>query len=64
MFNSDDFHDKYGIFEFDDESTIAFDGSANETLNGLLNKSETIPVYRSWINDEIRRVNTIKKILN
>ena len=38
MFNSDDFHDKYGIFEFDDESTIAFDGSANETLNGLLNK--------------------------
>ena len=58
--NSDDFHDKYGIFEFDNDTKIAFDGSANETLNGLLYKSETIPVHRSWINDEVKRINTIK----
>ena len=35
------------------KSIIAFDGSANETLNGLLYKSETIPVYRSWFNEEL-----------
>ncbi len=50
------FHEKIGIFDFPDERTVAFTGSANETLGGHRRNYESIDVYRSWLPSEAERV--------
>lgn len=45
--DSDMFHVKIGIFTDSENNKIAFTGSANETVNGILNNIETIDVYNS-----------------
>jgi superfamily II DNA or RNA helicase len=42
------FHEKIGIFEFADGSSVAFTGSANETAGGHKRNYESIDVFRSW----------------
>ncbi|MET9454124.1 DNA phosphorothioation system restriction enzyme [Streptomyces canus] len=41
------YHEKIGIFR-DDRDLVAFKGSANETLSGLVGNFESIEVFRSW----------------
>lgn len=50
------FHEKIGIFDFPEGRTVAFTGSANETLGGHHRNYESIDVYRSWVPGETERV--------
>lgn len=52
------FHEKLGIFDFDDGSQAAFTGSANETARGHRRNYESIDVYRGWSSAEAERVAT------
>ena len=49
------YHEKIGVFIDDDNYAIAFSGSSNETVGGLLNNFESIDVHWSW-DDEKGRV--------
>lgn len=50
------FHEKIGIFDFAGGSTVAFTGSANETLSGHRRNYESIDVFRSWVDGEAGRI--------
>jgi superfamily II DNA or RNA helicase len=50
------FHEKIGIFDFADSQTVAFTGSANETISGHKRNYESIDVYRNWVAGESERV--------
>ncbi|MFC1661553.1 DEAD/DEAH box helicase family protein [Gemmatimonadota bacterium] len=50
------FHEKMGYFEFPSGDSVAFTGSANETLGGHHKNYESLDVYRSWVNGERDRV--------
>lgn len=50
------FHEKMGIFDFDDGTQVAFTGSANETARGHRRNYEAVDVYRSWVETERDRV--------
>ncbi len=52
------FHKKIGIFEYPWGDTIAFTGSANESRMAHNINSESVDVYRSWIDSELPRVQT------
>ena len=54
--NAGIFHEKIGVFEFDDGTRAAFTGSANETISGHRRNYESIDVYRDWISGEQDRV--------
>ncbi|MFE9938936.1 DNA phosphorothioation system restriction enzyme [Streptomyces hirsutus] len=41
------YHEKIGVFR-DNRDLVAFKGSANETLSGLVGNFESIEVFRSW----------------
>ncbi|MFF3060178.1 DEAD/DEAH box helicase family protein [Streptomyces sp. NPDC057909] len=41
------YHEKIGVFR-DAQDLVAFKGSANETLSGLVGNFESIEVFRSW----------------
>ncbi|MGW0713053.1 DEAD/DEAH box helicase family protein [Streptomyces sp. NPDC002643] len=41
------YHEKIGVFR-DEHDLVAFKGSANETLPGLVGNFESIEVFRSW----------------
>ncbi|MFE6036087.1 DNA phosphorothioation system restriction enzyme [Streptomyces sp. NPDC056452] len=41
------YHEKIGVFR-DERDLVAFKGSANETLSGLIGNFESIEVFRSW----------------
>ncbi|MFD2009940.1 DEAD/DEAH box helicase family protein [Streptomyces narbonensis] len=41
------YHEKIGVFR-DTQDVVAFKGSANETLSGLIGNFESIEVFRSW----------------
>jgi len=43
------YHEKLGIFRDDAGDLVAFTGSANETLGGLLANFESVQVYRGWL---------------
>jgi superfamily II DNA or RNA helicase len=43
------YHEKVGIFRDDEGDLIAFTGSANETLGGLLANFESVRVFRGWL---------------
>ena len=42
------YHEKIGVFIDNDANAVAFTGSSNETLGGLLANFESIDVYWSW----------------
>ena len=42
------YHEKLGLFADDQQNMVAFSGSANETVGGLVNNFESVDVYWSW----------------
>lgn len=48
------YHEKMGIISDAEGNKVAFSGSMNESANALLSNYETIDVYTSWSNDDIR----------
>ena len=42
------YHEKTGVFLDDNNNAVAFSGSSNETVGGLLNNFESIDVHWSW----------------
>lgn len=55
------YHEKLGLFSDDDENTVAFTGSPNETAGGLVDNFEATDVFCSWRDHEGR---VTKKIAN
>ena len=55
------FHEKIGIFHFGDTHSLAFTGSANESLGGHTKNYESIDVFRDWVPSEEHRVATKKE---
>jgi len=55
-YDNDLYHEKLGIFTDEAGDAVAFSGSANETYHALQQHFELIDVYRSWREDERRRV--------
>ncbi|MFG2766716.1 DNA phosphorothioation system restriction enzyme [Streptomyces rubiginosohelvolus] len=51
------YHEKIGVFR-DGRDLVAFKGSANETLSGLVGNFESIEVFRSW--DERDRARAVR----
>lgn len=51
------FHEKIGIFSFPWGDTVAFTGSANESIMGHTLNYESVDVYRSWVEADVKRVN-------
>lgn len=49
------YHEKVGIFR-DDEHSIVFTGSSNESASGLVANFESVEVFRSWEESERERV--------
>ena len=49
------YHEKTGVFLDENNNAVAFSGSSNETVGGLLNNFESIDVHWSW-NDAQERV--------
>jgi superfamily II DNA or RNA helicase len=45
----DKFHPKFGIITDDKGDSIAFAGSANESLNAWVRNLENVMVYKSWV---------------
>lgn len=54
--DSDLFHQKTGIFYFPWGDKVAFEGSANESYSGHSRNWEKIQVFRSWVSDDIERL--------
>ena len=48
------YHEKIGIFIDGDGNTVAFTGSQNETVGGLLTNFESIDVYWDWADPQQR----------
>lgn len=51
------YHEKMGIISDSEGNRVAFTGSMNESANALLANYETIDVFTSWSNDEMRVIN-------
>ncbi|MFC6579508.1 DEAD/DEAH box helicase family protein [Planomonospora parontospora] len=54
------YHEKIGIFR-DDNDLVAFKGSANETLSGMVGNFESIEVFRSWDDRDAERALRISR---
>jgi len=52
-----DYHDKFAIIEDIDNNIVTFNGSSNESLNGLKDNYERIMVFKSWEDSGIHYVN-------
>ena len=50
------YHEKFGAFSDSEGHTVAYGGSANETVGGLIANYESIDVFRSWIAEDADRV--------
>jgi len=50
------FHEKIGIFAFPDGHTVAFTGSANESVCGHSLNYESLDVFRDWVSHDEERV--------
>jgi superfamily II DNA or RNA helicase len=59
--NPNVFHQKYGIFRFQNDDKIGFLGSPNETLGGHSRNIETIEVFNSTIPSDLNRINSWEK---
>ena len=54
-------HIKRGYFEFKDMTTLAFNGSANESHGGLMKQGEYMQVFDSRLEEDRKRVKKIKQ---
>lgn len=54
------YHEKIGVFR-DSHDIVAFKGSANETLSGLVGNFESIEVFRSWDDRDAERALRISR---
>jgi superfamily II DNA or RNA helicase len=43
-----EFHDKFGYFEDEEGHSLSFQGSNNESRNGLFNNYESFTIFSSW----------------
>ena len=50
------YHEKLGLFADDEGNTVAFSGSANESVGGLVSNFESIDVFCSWNDRDQDRV--------
>lgn len=50
------YHQKMGVFHFNNGHVVAFTGSANETYSGHHSNFESIDVFRNWVEAEVERV--------
>ncbi len=60
------YHEKTGVF-LDDNNAVAFSGSSNETVGGLLNNFESIDVHWSWddIQERVQqKIDNFKRLWN
>ena len=60
------YHEKTGVF-LDDNNAVAFSGSSNETVGGLLNNFESIDVHWSWDDTQERvqqKIDNFKRLWN
>ncbi|RMG75357.1 MAG: hypothetical protein D6711_06860 [Chloroflexi bacterium] len=46
---SGEFHAKFGIFTDKDGNQVSFEGSNNETINGIVNNYESFKIFSSWV---------------
>ena len=61
------YHEKTGVFLDDNNNAIAFSGSSNETVGGLLNNFESIDVHWSWNDSQDRvqqKIDNFKRLWN
>ncbi|MFI7230604.1 DEAD/DEAH box helicase family protein [Nonomuraea angiospora] len=54
------YHEKIGVFR-DTDDLVAFKGSSNETLSGLVGNFESIEVFRSWDDRDAERALRISR---
>tara|TARA_A100001015_G_scaffold293252_1_gene369627 strand:- start:96 stop:2153 length:2058 start_codon:yes stop_codon:yes gene_type:complete len=47
-YKESEYHDKFGIFYFDENIKVGFNGSSNESLRGHFINSETITVFKTY----------------
>ncbi|MCC4307089.1 DEAD/DEAH box helicase family protein [Alcanivorax marinus] len=59
--NTGIYHEKIGIFDFPWGEKIAFDGSANESYAAHRENYERITVFRSWIPQDVVRIEDIEE---
>ena len=50
------YHEKVGVFSDDLGGRVAFSGSANESVGGMVSNFESIEVFRSWIQEDTGRL--------
>jgi hypothetical protein len=50
------YHEKVGVFVDDQGDVVVFTGSANESVGGLLANFEALEVFRSWLPEDVARV--------
>jgi superfamily II DNA or RNA helicase len=55
------YHVKMGYFSFADGTTVAFDGSFNESDSGHRHHIDRAQVFRSWIAEDERRLNALRE---
>ena len=53
------YHVKVGYFVFEDDSIVAFEGSINESDSAYQYNTESAQVFKSWLDDDLRRVNNL-----
>jgi superfamily II DNA or RNA helicase len=54
---SGEFHDKFGYFEDTQGNCLSFNGSNNESINGIESNYESFTIFYSWHeNDEIKKI--------
>lgn len=58
--DSDLFHQKTGVFYFPWGDIVAFEGSANESYSGHMRNWEKIQVFRSWVSEDVERLQNTK----
>ena len=54
------YHEKYGIFNFQDGDKIAFIGSANESQQAYERNGELIMVFRNWLKEDASRIDELE----
>jgi len=53
------YHVKVGYFVFEDDSIVAFEGSINESDSAYQYNTESAQVFKSWFDEDRRRVNNL-----
>ena len=51
-YKESEYHDKFGIFYFEENAKVGFNGSSNESLRGHFINSETITVFKTYNNNK------------